>query len=131
MTTLLNAIPHAHHLHQKISDNTHKTTHHHNKSDHHHPASEKQEKTAFRFSIDFLIQHHLQSVHSHECIQIAKQVVSTNVKKQLKTVCNPLITTSLQFQQKRLHTQFTHYKYVFYKAPIIGETPLRGPPYLG
>lgn len=131
LMTLLNALPHLHHIHPEVTHDISADHHHHGDSEHHHPAPEKPTEVVLDFSIDFLLQNHLHAVHSHEFIQLVKRNTRFVLKKQL--TIKSLFDTQISLDVRHVTSKITLKNYLnsYYKTPLIVNAPLRGPPQLG
>ena len=131
LMTLLNALPHLHHVHQEITHDTSEDHHHHGDSEHHYPAPEKPTEVVLDFSIDFLLQNHLHAVHSHEFIQLVKRNTRFVIKKQM--AIQNVFDTQISLDVRYVTSKVTLKNYLnsYYKTPLIVNAPLRGPPQLG
>jgi len=132
LMTLLNALPHLHHVHQEVNHDVTEVHHHHNDTDHHHPVENKKEKeTTLSFSLDFLLQNHLHATHSHEFVQLVKRTSQNVLKKQVKVVDHFLIFKTQIVRRIKEPVNLVFYNYLFYDTPLISAISLRGPPALG
>jgi len=132
LMTLINALPHLHHLHQEVNHDTTEVHHHHDAADHHHHEEEPQEKeSTLGISFDFLLQNHVHAIHSHEFIQLVKRTSQNILKKQVKVADHFLVFKSQIVRRIKEPVNLVLYNYIFYEAPLIGAIPLRGPPALG
>jgi len=131
LMTLLNALPHLHHVHQEIAHTTSEEHHHHGDSDHHHPAPEKPTKVAIDLSLDFILQNHLHAVHSHEFVPLVKRNTRIVLKKHFVIQNVFDLQIGLNVQSTILQKTYNYHQNSYYKTPLIVNAPLRGPPQLG